>query len=162
MTGLSLSWTFRGKGSSRCTISDGTTQETIPASYLSDAPNDLIYAVTRAVEGSKLSRFQFAGEPGAHRWSFHRYGDFIDIEIIWVTHERMPDSDGRPVWSTNRQPIADVARACIDCFTDLKNTPGEAAYERSWGFPFPATSLALLTSALEGRDNTNRANDQIE
>lgn len=150
MTGLSLSWTFPGTGSSRCTIGDGKTQATIPASYLSDAPNDFIYAVTRTIEGSKLSRFQFAGEPGAHRWSFHRYGDFVDIEVIWVAHERRPDRDGRPVWSTSRRTVADLARACIDCFTDLKSTPGEDAYERSWGFPFPAANLALLTNALDG------------
>lgn len=150
VTGLSLSWTFSGPGSSRCTIGDDKTQAAIPASYLSDAPNDFIHAVTRAFEGSRLSRFQFAGEPGAHRWSFHRYGSFVDIEIIWVTHERMPDSDGRPVWSTNRQPVSDLARACVDCFTSIKDSLGEDSYERSWGFPFPATSLAILKNALSG------------
>jgi hypothetical protein len=158
MAGLSLSWTVPGPGSSRCTIDDGKTHATVPASYLSDAPNDLIHTVTRVIEGSKLSRIQFAGEPGAYRWSFHRYGDFVDIEILSVTHERMSDSDGRPVWSTDRQPVADLARACVDCFTSLKDTLGEDTYERSWGFPFPATSLVLLTNALGRQDSADTAN----
>lgn len=152
MAGLSLTWkVLPGPGSAGCTIAAGSSEATVHASYLSDAPRDLLYAITRIAAGSKHARSQFAGEPGACRWLFHGYGGFVDIEIIAVDDERKPDTEGRPIWHTSRRPIAELVQATVSCFADIRAAMDEERYRRAWGFPFPADDLVLLQDALRRR-----------
>jgi hypothetical protein len=156
MTILSISWAIPGPGSGRCTIADGLTQATIPASYLSDAPRAMLHAVASVVSGAKAARFHFTAEPGAHRWLIHRYGEFVDIEVRFMSDARDADGDGHLVWDTRRQPVADLAKACIECFAAVRESTAPEAYERSWGFAFPELDLAMLERAVASLHSPDR------
>ncbi|MFE5587206.1 hypothetical protein [Kitasatospora sp. NPDC056531] len=95
MTPITFTWTPGWAGSADCTINDGRSEGKAHASYISNAPEDLLSAVTRVVLGARMVKAQFEGEPGAHRWIFHRYGDFVDIDLLLLEDGQRPDSEGQ-------------------------------------------------------------------
>ncbi|MBD0671966.1 hypothetical protein [Streptomyces sp. CBMA156] len=147
MTRISFQWTLGRAGSADCTISDGRSEGRAHASYISNAPEDLLNAVTRVVLGARMVRAQFEGEPGAHRWIFHRYDDFLDIDLLRMEDGQRPDSEGQVIWESRRQGVDSLASTLIDGFDRVAQEPGEDVYRKRWLSPFPRTDLEDLRTA---------------
>ncbi|MFI1439130.1 hypothetical protein [Streptomyces fructofermentans] len=147
MTRTTFIWTPGWAGSADCTINDGRSEGRAHASYISNAPEDLLNAVTRVVLGARMVKAQFEGDPGAHRWVFHRYGDFVDIDLLLLEDGRRPDSEGQVIWESRRQGVDAIARAVIDGFDRVAQDLGEEAYRMRWLSPFPRTDLEDLRTA---------------
>ncbi|MFJ3145382.1 hypothetical protein ACIPJM_23395 [Streptomyces halstedii] len=147
MTRISFTWTPGWAGSADCIISDGRSEGRVHASYISNAPEDLLNAVTRVVLGAHMVKAQFEGEPATRRWIFHRYGDFVDIDLLLLEDGQRPDSEGQVIWESRRQSVDSLARAVIDGFDRVAQDPGEDVYRKKWLSPFPRTDLEDLRTA---------------
>ncbi|MFF2014183.1 hypothetical protein ACFVWY_34705 [Streptomyces sp. NPDC058195] len=147
MTRTSFTWTLGWAGSADCTISDGRSEGRAHASYISNVPEDLLNAVTRVVLGARMVKAQFEGEPGGHRWIFHRYGDFVDIDLLLLEDWQRPDNEGQVIWESRRQGVDSLAKAVIDGFDLVAQDVGEDTYRKKWLSPFPRTDLEDLRTA---------------
>jgi hypothetical protein len=157
MTQMSFTWTPGWAGSADCTISDGKSEGRARASYISAAPEDFLNGVTRVVLGARLTKVQFEGEPAARRWIFHRYGEYVDIDLLLLEDGQWPDAEGHVVWKSRRQTVDALARAVIDGFDRVAQDPGEDIYRKKWLSSFPRAELEDLRAAWHNGSCHTRA-----
>ncbi|ROP55948.1 hypothetical protein [Streptomyces sp. PanSC9] len=146
MARLRLAWVLSGRGWADCTVSDQEARADVTASYITAAPEDLLRAVTRLVDGETECRAQFEAEPTAYRWIFYRDGTDVWIRLLKLAHGSDHDNRGTEIWST-QQCIDIVARAVIRCFDEVVKEYGESAYRGKWGEHFPRAELEALRTA---------------
>ncbi|NUQ99488.1 MAG: hypothetical protein HOY79_24020 [Streptomyces sp.] len=140
---LRLSWQFTGSGWAECVISDHEREARLTASYLSNAPEDLLNAVSSLLAGQDEVRAQFEAEPTAFRWIFYRQDTTVGIRILELAHGGLHDNAGTELWS-GWQPLDGLTRAVIRCFDQVARAYGESAYRSKWGEHFPRTELEAL------------------
>ncbi|MFD8762318.1 hypothetical protein ACFV03_25555 [Streptomyces mirabilis] len=140
---LSLSWRLSGRGWANCTIADHEREADLTASSISEAPEDLLNAVSRVLTGQTEVRTQFEAEPTAYRWVFYRQDTTVWIRIVELSHGELHDNAGTEVWSS-WQPVDRLVRAVIRCFDQVADTYGESAYRGKWGEHFPRAELEAL------------------
>ena len=73
---LRLEWIV-STGWADCLIADRDAEVSIEASYISEAPEELLIAVARVLTSESEAQVEFAGEPAGYRWILHREGDDI-------------------------------------------------------------------------------------
>jgi hypothetical protein len=157
---MSFTWAPRRAGWADCTISDGQSEGRIHVSYISRAPENLLGGVTRIILGARLAKVQFEGEPTATRWIFHRYGDHVDIDLVLLEDERLPESEGQILWESRRQSVDSLARAVVEGFDRVAVDPGEDAYQKRWLSPFPRTELEDLRTAWRNAFSSSTSSDE--
>ncbi|MFF2119124.1 hypothetical protein ACFVXH_17535 [Kitasatospora sp. NPDC058184] len=145
MADLRLIWTLDGPGWADCRVTDGQNDAEVTASYITNAPEDLLTAIARLVSGEAETRAQFEAEPTAFRWIFYREGDDVWIRLLRLPDGARHDNAGTEIWST-QQDVDTVARAVIRCFDDAATKYGESGYRGKWGEHFPRTELEALRS----------------
>lgn len=145
MAGLSLNWELPGAGWARCAVSSGEQQVVLVASYLTEAPEDLLEAVLAMELGTSDARCQFDAEPDAYRWIFRRTGSRVNVEIKHMPDGWMPDEAGRTVWHS-RHRVAELSAAVLVGFDRVLADLGTDGYRRIWRSPFPWRELEALRS----------------
>ncbi|MFE3881125.1 hypothetical protein ACFXPX_42920 [Kitasatospora sp. NPDC059146] len=98
MADLRLVWTLNGPGWADCSIADGQADTEVTASYITNAPEDLLTAVARLVGGEAETRAQFEAEPTAFRWIFYRAGDDVWIRLLQLPDGAKHDNAGTEIW----------------------------------------------------------------
>lgn len=144
MTGtarFTFTWTVTGAGWATCAV-DGMT---MTVSYLTDAPRDLLVAVTRLLVIGGEESVQFAEEPAVHRWFFRRDGDDVEMRIVHAPDHR-PQA-GVEVWRSVR-PLAVLARGVLRAFDHVSWQVGDETYASQWRHPFPRRELDRLRQEL--------------
>jgi hypothetical protein len=153
---MSFSWTLDGHGWADCTIADDQSWAGATASYITEAAEELLTAVTRLVLGETETRVQFEAEPTAYRWRFHRRGDDVWVQLLQLPDGRRPDNAGTEIWSS-WQTVDTVARAVIRGFDEVAHKYGEGGYHGKWGSPFSRGELEKLRTAWRAHQAvTNR------
>jgi hypothetical protein len=142
---MQLVWTLTGHGWADCSIRDARAQAEVTASYITNAPEDLLTAVTRLVTGEAETRAQFEAEPTAFRWIFYREGNDVWIRLLQLPDGSKHDNAGTEIWSS-QQSLDNVARAVIRCFDEVAKRHDESGYRGKWGEHFPRTELEALRS----------------
>jgi hypothetical protein len=132
---MSITWTLTGRGWAACLVRDDHTEAEVTASYITQAPDDLLEAVTSVVLRYGETRVQFEAEPTVFRWIFHRDG-----RDVWVRLLELPVTE---IWSS-RQTVDTVARAFLRAFDDVAREYGHSRDRDKWGQPFPSTALERL------------------
>lgn len=117
------------------------------ASYLTDAPEQFLYAVARLVLGDEDARVELEGEPQVYRWFFHRDGSVVDARLVLADDDQAEDSSGSVLWS-GRHTVTALARPAVRAFDRIDYEQGEDFYESQWGRPFPRTELEALRTAM--------------
>jgi hypothetical protein len=146
MTRMSLTWTLAGHGWADCTVADDHAEAEITASYISNAPEELLTAVLRLVAGETETRAQFEAEPTAFRWIFYRGGDDVWVRLLELANGSRHDKAGTEIWSS-WQTVDSVARAVVRCFDEVERRYGASSYRDKWGSPFPRSELEALRAA---------------
>jgi hypothetical protein len=119
----------------------------VVASYVTDGPEQFLYAIARLVLGDKDTRAELEGEPQVYRWFFHRDGPDVDIRLVRADDEQAPDSSGVVLWSA-RHTVTALARSAVRAFDRITHELDEESYESQWGRPFPRTELEALRTAM--------------
>jgi hypothetical protein len=127
-----------GVGWASATLSDGRSEATFPASYLSDALRDFVDAV-HGLFTTDTAEVRWDEEPGAVLWEFQRNGSRVFIRVRW--------HDGRESFEGDE----DLLRFGSDVGTQLENllfTWGADGYAKHWHHPFPQEAHEKLKHAL--------------
>lgn len=142
-SGIRITWSLGAHGWAQCTLEDHHAQVELIASYITDAPEELLTAVARLVAGETETRAQFEAEPTAYRWIFYREGDDAWVRVLELRDGSDHDNRGTEIWSS-QLAVDELARAVIRCFDQLVQTHDESAYRGKWGEHFPRTELEAL------------------
>ena len=147
MSPLTITWTLSHHGWAFCKVTDDAGEVEVFASYVTDAPEQLLRAVTGLMLTDTHARVEFEGEPQVYRWFFHREGADVDIRLLRAVDSRKPDDSGVALWS-GRHAIKTLGRAVLRAFDQVDHELGADGYAAQWGRPFPRTELAGLRTAL--------------
>ncbi|MFG3493933.1 hypothetical protein [Streptomyces sp. NPDC047928] len=139
-------------------VGDDQGEAEVIASYITDGPEQFLYAVARLVLGDEDTRAELEGEPQGYRWFFHRDGSGVDVRLVRADDGLAPDSSGTVLWS-GRHAIAALARSAVRAFDRIDHELGEEAYEAQWGRPFPRTELEALRTAMRRHLKTTPSPD---
>ncbi|MFF0435505.1 hypothetical protein ACFYU9_25195 [Streptomyces sp. NPDC004327] len=138
-----LTWTLRGPGWADCVVEDRHTKAEVTASSLTNAPEELLAAVARLVDGAEETRCQFEAEPTAYRWIFYREGEDIWGRVLELSEGSVHDNRGTEIWS-RWLTVDQLALAAIRCFDEVAEIYGESSYRSKWGEHFPRAELEAL------------------
>ena len=147
---MEFSYRLTGTGWSEARLSDGTTEATVTASYLSDALGVLLEAVGTLLEGAQEARCSWDEEPGEYRWIFVRRGDVVELRVLAFQDRggEEPDSEGSLVFET-RQGLRETVTAIADGAAEVLAEHGEEGYLAKWvDAPFPSAHLDLVRQRL--------------
>ncbi|MFB8783811.1 hypothetical protein VSS38_29420 [Streptomyces albogriseolus] len=158
MSSLTITWTPNHHGWAFVEVADDHGEAQAIASYITDAPEQFLYAVTRLVLGDEDTRAEFEGEPQVYRWFFHRDGTVVDVRLILADDARAPDSSGTVLWS-GRHTVTAFARSAVRAFDRIDYEQGEESYEAQWGRPFPRAELEALRTAMRAHQRATAAED---
>lgn len=146
MAPVSCTWTLCGAGWACCRIRDGATEADAVASFITNAPEEFLEALTRLALGAAEARCEFQAEPEAYRWIFRRSGDDAVVELLKVPTHSLPDTAGVVTWTT-RRPVGALTRAAVRAFDQVLTEHGEDGYLAAWRRPFPRRELETLRKA---------------
>ncbi|MFD5113939.1 hypothetical protein ACFWNG_16740 [Streptomyces sp. NPDC058391] len=140
---MRITWTLGAHGWADCTLEDHQAKAELIASYISNAPEELLTAVARLIVGETETRAQFEAEPTAYRWIFYREGNDSWVRVLELRHGSEHDNKGTEIWSA-QLPVDTLARTVIRCFDEVARSYGESGYRSKWGEHFPRTELEAL------------------
>ncbi|MCT9110430.1 hypothetical protein ACFWD7_40250 [Streptomyces mirabilis] len=112
MRSLAITWTLWSHGWAFVKVADDQGEAEIIASYVTDGPEQFLYAVARLVLGDGETLAELEGEPQVYRWFFHRDGSEVDIRLVVAEDDRVPNSSGTVLWS-GRHTSATLARSAV-------------------------------------------------
>ncbi|MFE4961103.1 hypothetical protein ACFRCW_46240 [Streptomyces sp. NPDC056653] len=158
MRSLAITWTLWSHGWAFVKVADDQGEAEAIASYVTDGPEQFLYAVARLVLGGEETRAELEGEPQAYRWFFHRDGSEVDVRLVVTDDGRASDSSGTVLWS-GRHTIAAVARSAVRAFDQITHELGEEAYAAQWGRPFPRNELEALRTAMRAHGRSTPTPD---
>ena len=154
MTSLAITWTLLSHGWASVKVADDHGQGEALASYVTDGPEQFLYAIARLVLGDVDTRAELEGEPQAYRWFFHRDGSAVDARLLLVDDGQAPDDSGKVLWS-GRHTVTALARSAVRAFDRIEHEQGGESYETHWGRPFPWTELEALRAAMRAHQRSH-------
>ncbi|MCP9997338.1 hypothetical protein LUX34_19575 [Streptomyces werraensis] len=140
MSSLTITWTPHHHGWALVKVVDDHGEAEAIASYVTDAPEQFLYAVARLVLGDENTQAELEGEPQVYRWFFHRDRVVVDVRLVLADDARAPDSSGTVLWS-GRHTVMALARSVVRAFDRIDYEQGEESYEAQWGGRSPGSSL---------------------
>jgi hypothetical protein len=120
------------------------------ASYLSDAPYDMLIAVSTLLEGAEEAVCSFQDEPGEHRWLLSKAGTAVTIRVLWFedTFSRRSESSAQVVL-VGQTDLYKLARKLRQQFNKIAAAYTPEEYKNLWGYEFPETALERLRRGLK-------------
>jgi hypothetical protein len=147
---IDLIFNLVGHGWIEAAISDQCQEAHITASYLSDAPSDILIAIMLLFEGRNETMCAWKEEPGEYRWIFKRECDLINIKVIWFekSFSSKGNEEGQVIFS-GKDEINHFARMLLSRINlwNLELTAED--YKKSWGYEFPEKELKRLRTSLK-------------
>ncbi|WP_161354067.1 hypothetical protein [Streptomyces sp. SID3343] len=144
---LSFTWALSGSGWADCTIVDTAAEAQMIVSYITNAPEELITAVTRVALGEPGDRkVMFEAEPNGYLWILSPDGGEVDIRIVEYADTSLRNRPGAVLWES-RQPIEALARCVLRGFDRVYADLGDDGWFANWKRPFPQAESAALRVA---------------
>ncbi|MEV6386631.1 hypothetical protein [Nocardia xishanensis] len=151
MADMTMSWELAGTGWARVHVSDNANKAEAIASYLTEAPEEMLDAVTSLRSGNATARVYFEAEPDAYIWLFDCTDSNVDIRLVHRAYSDEPDSAETELWSTN-QTLDHLACTVIGAFEEVARQHGDDGYSKMWCRPFPHAALqSLVETHLDAR-----------
>jgi hypothetical protein len=138
-----------GTGWAAASLRAGEAHARITASYLSDAPRDLVDAARIVADGADDVRCSWAEEPGEFRWRLHRIDADLEVEILAFDclNGRQPDEAGRLLFYA-RIPARDFVRSVLRAMDALVERLGSDGYAELWAlYDYPHEQVEGLRAA---------------
>jgi hypothetical protein len=146
-----INYKLTGTGWSETTITDGTNEASLSASYLSDALGNLANAVIKILKGEKEARASFDEEPGEYRWVFTNDNNVVDIKIfsfkdLWTNKN---DSEGDLVFSS-KITTKELGNAILECLKNILKEYSPEEYKKKWiDHEFPMAQYSELEKLVD-------------
>ncbi|MES2842669.1 MAG: hypothetical protein V4794_20500 [Pseudomonadota bacterium] len=148
---LKIDYSLIGTGWAKCTISDGQSEATVSASYLSDALGNLLIAACAALREFRAITFSFDEEPGEFRWvliSLRPNEYALEILEFSDLYGDAPNSEGTSLFKSTFLPET-FATAVRDAAAGLLRAVGADGYKEAWHeHPFPMEQFGELERLL--------------
>jgi hypothetical protein len=122
------------------------------ASYLSNAPADLLEGVIALVSGFERATVSWQEEPGEYRWRLTRSGDRVQVAILWFgrNFSRRLDAAGETLFEAECG-LRRLATQVKGPMHRLLNALGPEEYARRWRHPFPMAAFERLSAWIAER-----------
>lgn len=146
MSELSLLWRIAEHGWAECELETPDRRVIVPASYVTDAPEDFLSGLTHVCAWGDSTTFTFVGEPAVYRWTLTAAAGVLEVSIEHRPGTARAGSLWTPVWS-EAFALSTFARVSVRAFDAVLHEHGLEGYERVWGRPFPSSELEGLRSA---------------
>jgi hypothetical protein len=143
-----------GRGWIEAELADGDHKISISASYLTDAPADLLTAVNQLLNGRQEATCCWQEEPGAYQWVLTKEGRNVQIELRWYEKAFPKYSDNAPVVFSGNDELVCVARHILKAFDARTLGISETEYHSIWGYEYPETELFRLRACIKNLNQT--------
>ncbi len=146
---ISFEITLTGRVWMEATLIHGEDAISAEATYLSDAPSDLIHTMRSLLNGQNEAICKWQDEPGEYRWLFRREDDRLFVALLWFedNFSKKRDEDGDVLFA-DEDDLHRFAGSLLSAFHALAMNCPPAEYEAQWGYPFPQRALRRLQEAL--------------
>lgn len=151
---INISCKLTGRGWIEAMLLTEVKEVIIRASYLSDAPNDLIIAIALWLEGANEALCKWQEEPGECRWLLKRDNDLINIQVLQLgqSFSRKDNKSGMLVIS-DKEDLQKFARQILHEFNTIALEYNIESYKNYWGHEFPINALNRLKKAIKNARN---------
>ncbi|MEU2111652.1 hypothetical protein [Streptomyces sp. NPDC019507] len=149
MRPLAITWTLWSHSWAFVKAADDQGEAEVLASYVTDGPEQFLYAMARLALGDEEAHAELEGEPQVYRWFFRRDGAEVDIRLVVADDAGASASSGTVLWSS-RHTITALARSALRAFDRITHELGEETYAAQWGRPSPRNELEALRTAMRG------------
>ncbi|MFD4730535.1 hypothetical protein ACFWOY_07740 [Streptomyces sp. NPDC058423] len=139
-------------------MADDQGEAEVLASYVTDGPEQFLYAMARLALGDEEAHAELEGEPQVYRWFFRRDGAEVDIRLVVADDAGASASSGTVLWS-GRHTITALARSALRAFDRITHELGEETYAAQWGRPFPRNELEVLRTAMRAHGGSTSTPD---
>jgi hypothetical protein len=134
-----------------------TTEENeieFDALNLSDAPYDLIIALTLLLEGESETVCSWQDEPGEYRWVFKMQENHLELKILELkeTFSHQKNENAHIIFYGSDDFIKFVHRVLRE-FNLIKTQYTVNGYKNLWGHEFPLVAIEHLRIALNEKRN---------
>lgn len=146
MADMTMTWELAGTGWVRVHVSDNGNEAKAIASYLTEAPEDMLNAVASLRSGDATAQVFFEAEPNAYIWLFDRTDSNVRIRLVGRAYSDDPNSAETELWSTT-QTLDHVTSTVIGAFEEVARQHGDDGYSKNWCRPFPHAELQALVEA---------------
>jgi len=148
---MRIDYRMLGAGWAECEIEIQGKTATVPASYLSNALDDLIAAATSVARGAAEATARWEEEPGMIRWHLTRVGEVrLRVRILHVEEEfyGLPDEPGEVLLDAECR-LRTFAGAVLSAAQRVLEKHGIKGYQNEWGMHgFPMERMRALEAAL--------------
>ncbi|KQX07758.1 MULTISPECIES: hypothetical protein [unclassified Leifsonia] len=121
----------------------------ITASYIGDAPRELLEAVEQLQTGAATARCRWLEEPGEYRWIFERTGALVDVRILWFDDGWHDSDDAGVMRFESTVSLSELAFSVTDGMSRMvSESGGPEGYFRKWTMAFPENVLGSVQSRL--------------
>lgn len=148
---MRIDYRMLGAGWAECEIEIQGKTETVPASYLSNALDDLIAAATSVARGAAEATARWEEEPGEIRWRLSRLGgERLRVRILHFEErwDDLPDEEGE-VFLDAECRLRTFAGAVLSAAQRVLEKHGTRGYQNEWGMHgFPMERMRALEAAL--------------
>lgn len=143
---INFSCKLTGHGWIDATLKDeNDNAKIITASYLSDAPYDLIIALALICEGLNETMCLWNDEPGAYQWIFKRQNNYLELKIFQSEHTfKNPSIEKSHIMFSGHENLAKFAHRVLREFKIIKAEYTTDGYKNLWGYEFPLQALNRL------------------
>jgi len=145
---IEISLKLTGRGWLEAILKGDDAESIISASYLSDAPSDLIKSVILLLEGVKESKCEWQIEPGEYRWLLKKESDFVHIQIVLLNQSFSGNSKGQVVF-IGTGDLLEFALSIMRGFSRIALEYPADDYMNLWGHEFPVEALGRLNKAIK-------------
>jgi hypothetical protein len=149
---MRIDYRMLGAGWAECEIEIQGKTETFPASYLSNALDDLVAAATSVARGAADATARWEEEPGEIRWRLTRVGqERLRVRILHFEDEFwnvLPDERGEVLLDAECR-LRTFAGAVLSAAQRVLEKHGTKGYQNEWGMHgFPMERMRALEAAL--------------
>jgi hypothetical protein len=149
---MRVDYRLLGAGWAECEIEIQGKTATVPASYLSNALDELIAAAASVARGAAEATARWEEEPGEIRWRLTRVGEErLRVRILHVEEEfydDLPDERGAVLLDAECR-LRTFAGAVLSAAQRVLEKHGTKGYQTEWGMHgFPMERMRALEAAL--------------
>ncbi len=143
---INFSCNLTGRGWMDATLIDeNDNSKVITASYLSDAPYDLIIALALICEGVNETICLWNDEPGAYQWIFKRLNNYLELKIFKSEQTfKNPSIEKTDIVFSGQENLSKFANEVLREFNIIKAEHTTDGYKNLWGYEFPLQALNRL------------------
>ena len=144
---INFSCKLIGHGWIEVNLASEENEVTMIASYLSNAPYELIITLALLSEGIiDETMFLWKDEPGEYRWMFKNQNDFLELKVL---HLQAFSNKNDQIIFIGKENLGRFVHRVLREFNAIKKNYSTDDYKNLWGHEFPLDALNRLSAAIK-------------